>query len=272
MVADYSESLDNKIVIGGTMIQGVNYSSNATYKIMASKDGYLVVEKDFGSFKEEFETTVNVLPKVTIQNNIYYVNGMITNTKTGSKTVGEVTLTPEFDVLVDGESIGYNLYGENGLLLSHSDKNIYIGGQKSDVDYVKGTIKIDQKSYILYDKSGNKIETGIEYNPTIAFTDADHYIVDGYYTEYVIDGSGTEVQAYLTEDGYLKLGATKTDIKQTYSIIEGPNPVQPLPVNCIILLVCLCMSSLQLIKIMKAVIPTTKVIIKKITDVVTNLQ
>ena len=272
VVAEYSSTMDNKIVIGGTKIEDVKYSSNATYSIKSSSDGYLIVEKTIGSYVSEYETNVNVLPKVTIQNNIYYVNGMITNTKTGDRTVGKVTLTANFDVLVDGESIDYNIYGETGILLSHNDNHIFIGGQKSEVNYEEGYIKIDNKSYILYDNDGNRIETGIEYNPTIAFTDADHYIIDGYYSEYKVEGNGAQVEINLTEDGYLKLGTTKTDIKQTYSIIQGPNPVEPLPIKCIILLVCLCMSSLQLIKIMKSIIPATKIVVKKVTDVVTNLQ
>ena len=292
VVTEYSESMSGKIVIGGTKILNVDYSSNATYTAEAEKDGTLIIVKQVDNEVKKYETNINVLPKVTIKNNEYYIND---NTPTGTKTakdkVGTVTLTREFDVLVDGNSIKYNLYGKSDMVFSHSNNTLYYGGKESEEAYVSGmNIGIYDKYYVFKDAYGNVIKDaegnddivdGLVYNPKSALTEAGHYIVDGYYTDYIYTGNGADfrVSLYVANDkdfknglGYLKLGGEITNIQQNFIPKEGPNPVQPLPVTCIILIVALCLSSMMLIKVTKAIIPATKQQIKKITDVITNLQ
>lgn len=272
----FTNSVSGMLVIGGEYIEGINYSEAYEYKATVKPNGdvYIVqTSKQNGSVRE-IRADYNVLPKVTIDHGGYYfVNGNMATEKTTNQSVGEVTLSDNFDVLIDGKKIGYNLYNGQGMVVSSKGSKLYLEGQVSStiVYNPNGVLGISGNNYTFtvpgIDSDTN---TGIKYSPEINTTSEGYYIVNGYITEYKCSGNGTTITQSITDEGYLTIDGQVTDILIDYEATIG-GQVAALPIDCIILLFLMCSVSHPLMVLIKSVVPFTKKQYKKFTDVINRI-
>lgn len=107
--------------------------------------------------------------------------------------------------------------------------------------------------------------------PSIEITAANHYIIDGRYTEYIATniGGDSTTQVNVSEDGYLTINDLKTDYKADYSIQTG-GTVLHLSIPAILILVSLCLASAPLMRLLTGFVPWLKRTIKYIQSVLSK--
>lgn len=257
-----STTTDGYFAIGGTDTN-ISYDENKTYTVVVQEDGDVLLETS----NESINTGYNILPSVTISNNYYYVNGNITTVRAEDSSVGKVHLEG-YQVYVGNINLNYKLYGETGLLFGVYNEDIYIDVAKTSLSYTESsaTISIDENCHYLIDG----VDTGVIYTPEINYTESGYYVIDGYISNYKATGDGNTITQSLSEDGYLKINGKQTDIFIEHTITTGAQ-VSALPLNCFILLICLCLSSHPLIAMMKGFVPFMKKQTKKITDLINKI-
>lgn len=264
---DVTCSSNGKFVFGAYETPYVYLNSN-TYSIRVSSDGtvFIVYEENDRTF--ETKTMYNILPEVSIIDNYYYVDGYNTMIRTTNTKVGKVSLQNNYDVYIDGEPLNYQINNGEPILISHKDGKLWLDGDSSDIDYDESlisTLSIKSKEYYI-----NDIATGVNYLPEIDITSANYYIVNGMITEYKCKGTNTTIIQSLTSDGYLKIDGVVTNIKVDSKVVYG-GQVAVLPMNCIILLIALCLASHPLIFVIKSVVPFSKKQFKKLTDILNRI-
>ena len=261
-----TRTANGNFAIGGSKTSYV-YNSNYKYSLSIASNGAVNLIYNDGTNDITINTGYNILPLVTINNNYYIVNGYRTDVRTAETNVGVVTMDNDYFVYVNGTKI-YQLFDGKGLLISSADNYIWIGGDETGIEYdtaLVDSLKIVGKEYYIDNK-----KTGVVYTPEIDTTSEGYYIVNNKITDYKCKGSGTSIVQSLDEDGYLKIDGLQTNIKVNYTKVVG-GQVKSLPLNCIILLICLCFSSHPLIWLIKSVVPFSKKQFKKLTDVLNRI-
>lgn len=263
-----SRTVDNFYSIGGAN-SNILYIASSTYNVNVSVNGDISLDvTDTNGYTTNIETGYNILPTVTISNNYYYVNGNITTVRASSEIVGKVYLSG-YKVFAGGIDLNYNLYDEEGLLLGvDKDNKILVDVEKSTVAYSSfdANLTIDRNCNYLI----NGEDCGVDYKPEIGATKEGYYIIDGYISEYKAKGDGKTITQSLSEDGYLKINGDKTNIYVEHTISYG-GQVSALPINSLILLVCLCLASHPLISLVRGCVPFTKKQIKKVSDLLNKI-
>ncbi len=267
-VLDNKTELEDFYGIGGEETN-INYVSNSTYQVSINPSGDVWLNvTDVNGYVSQLATGYNILPSVTISSGYYYVNGNNTNVRATSETVGKVYLDG-YKVFAGGIDLNYSLYGNEGLLLGVYNNQVYVDVEKTVVPYQDSStavLTIDHNCNYQIDGE----EAGVTYAPEIGSTKEGYYVIDGYITEYKASGDGTIITQSLSEDGYLKINGHKTDIYVEHTIVQG-GQVSSLPINSLILLVCLCLASHPLISLMRGCVPFTKKQVKKITDLINRI-
>lgn len=264
---DVTCSSDGKFVFGAYETPYVYLNTN-TYSIKVDSVGNIYIAYVENDQTIETKTMYNILPEVTIIDNYYYVNGYNTMIRTTNTKVGVVSLRNNYDVYIDGEPLNYQINNGEPILVSHKNGKLWLDGDSSDIDYdysLIPTLSIKSKEYYI-----NDIATGVNYLPEIDTTSAGYYVVNGMITNYKCKGNGTSIVQSLSSDGYLKIDGVVTNIKVDSQIVLG-GQVAVLPMNCIILLICLCLASHPLIFVIKSVVPFSKRQFKKLTDVLNRI-
>ncbi len=244
------------------------YDKNNTYSIRVDSDGTIYIKYLERGELVEIRTMYNILPEVKIIDNYYYVNGYNTTIRTTNTKVGKVSLRNSYDVYIDEEPLNYQINNGEPILISYKDGNLWLDGDSSEIPYDEsliGSLSIIKTEYYI-----NNTPTGVNYMPEIDTTSAGYYVVNGYITSYKCNGNGTSIVQSVTSDGYLKIDGVKTDIKVDFKVVYG-GQVTAIPMNCIILLVCLCFASHPLIYVIKSVVPFSKKQFKKLTDVLNRI-
>lgn len=263
-----SQTLDNKFGIGGYNTD-IAYSSTSTYSISVEEDGDVLLNvTDQNGYSMTLSTGYNVLPVITTNNNYYYVNGNITKVRVGEDKTIRPRLVDNYRVFNGDIDLGYTLYGDEGILIGINNGKILVDVDQTLVDYssLDAVISIDANANYLIDG----VETGVNYAPEIGSTKEGYYVIDGYISNYESTGDGTIISQSLSEDGYLKINGKKTEIKVEHTKVMG-GQVTAMPINSLILLVALCLSSHPLISLVRSFVPFTKKQVRKVTDLINRI-
>ena len=119
--------------------------------------------------------------------------------------------------------------------------------------YSKIGTGLTTKVSINYVSTKSNIECSIK--PNISITEADHYIIDGYYTPYVV--TNNTLNPVLTDDHFLVIGGVKTDYKlaDNYVRVQKGGFVSVIPLSSLIFLLMLCLLSAPVMKLFQYSVP-----------------
>lgn len=157
--------------------------------------------------------------------------------------------------LVDGNYISIDVNNiENGIsITAENNKSSYV-------------LVIDNKIVDLgaYGTLNNSILA-----PVISVTESNHYIIDGYYTDYEVQV--TELNPHKSSNNYLILGGQTTDYKISSNDIstQTGGKVTPLNTSSKILLLFLCLLATPLMRLFQYAVPWGK---KTVQDVMNFLS
>ena len=124
---------------------------------------------------------------------------------------------------------------------------------KSTNTYSKIGTGLTTRVSINYVSNKSNIECSIK--PNISITESDHYIIDGYYTPYVV--TNNTLNPVLTDDHFLVIGGVKTDYKlaDSYVTVQKGGFVSVIPLTSFIFLLMLCLLSAPVMRLFQYSIP-----------------
>jgi len=178
--------------------------------------------------------------------------------------------TKGFTEYLDEESNKINVYDSEKELcvyVNKDNKNIY------DTFY---SIMTYSKSTKSYSKIGENLRTTVginntEIKPQIEITEAGHFIIDGYYTDYLANTSN--LNPVLTDDNYLMISDVKTDyqLSSNYISVQKGGLVKIINLPSFIFLIMLCLLSGPVMRIFQYSVPwstqATRYIVKGINKI-----
>ncbi|MCR5113503.1 MAG: HAD-IC family P-type ATPase [Acholeplasmatales bacterium] len=113
-------------------------------------------------------------------------------------------------------------------------------------------------------KNDNLVTTEVslsdkQFGPSIDVTEANHYIIEGWYTEYLYEGKNLNPTFYKGEDGkyYYKFASIKTDYEVSVNVTTG-GLIRALSLTERIFCLCLCLAAAPLMKFLQYVVPWIK--------------
>ena len=149
-----------------------------------------------------------------------------------------------------------------------SELSVYVDKVTSDDYSSYYSLMYYAKSTNQYSKIGSGITTKLSINyvtnkpniecsvkPNINVTEADHYIIDGYYTSY--KASTNSLNPVITDDHFLVIGGVKTDYKlaDNYVTVQKGGFVSVITLSSLIFLLMLCLLSAPVMKIFQYSVP-----------------
>ena len=259
---------------------------NVLPKISVSNGGYLVIN---GIDRPDIEVDFTTIDSISLDKDLnVLVNGNLityfdSNTSQNVQlkiSKPNVSLSENNYIILDAQTINSITSNEsinvNLSQLGYSDLNSFI---EADLEAEGFSDKLIQANGSYYrfriaNSNGNDIylQTNVRIiTPNIEFTTADHYIINGEYTNYqaVSDGGNSQTTVNVTEDGYLTINDMRTDYKADYSIQVG-GVVQRLSIPALLILVTLCLASAPLMRILTGAVPWLKQTIKAVQNVLSK--
>lgn len=271
---------------GLLIINGVqtNYEIKLPEVVSLSKDDFFVVNGKKSSVpitKEELssiELTVssdgtvmakgqkvyNVLPEVSIGSDGYYrINNISSQINAEDKEIKSVAVNQQWQLLINNKLVNYfipvpqvSISNDDYLVVNGEVSNVSL----SEVSSKNPTITVSDTCYYRFD---GVLSTTYIITPVITTSLDSYLVISGELTPYKYAGYRNEMKKVVTSDGYLKVNGVKTDYKLKVDISYG-GQVQRLPLECILLMICLCLVSRPLMKLLKAVVPWGKRQLKNI--------
>ena len=160
-------------------------------------------------------------------------------------------------------SSGFQAYfGKDGnkIQVYNGDESLSVVPSSTVYQLTYGETSIDGKP-ITYPMSDDKTGRGVSINetsicPDIAVTEAGHYIINSYYTNYIASTSGN-LNPRIDDNYNLVLGEVVTDYKIPTSDVttQKGGMVKPLTVEAKIFCLMLCLISAPLMKVLQGLIP-----------------
>ncbi len=224
--------------------------------------------------KGNFELSIDVETKQLL------VNGSPVGAKLSDGTISSVKYTVELPIIS---------YDKNGnILVNGYDTPVSAEAYDLDAEKLKDLVlknlaakdnpsaQVDlpfkvlpsNTFYYVVDKDEQLVNSKTAYSsnvtlatiaPDITITEADHYIINGYYTEYVFDGSSRH-NPRVNADNCLVLGNVVTDYKisvNNVTTVQG-GIVEQFSLQAKIFLFMLCLLAVPLMNILSAVVPWFK--------------
>lgn len=112
--------------------------------------------------------------------------------------------------------------------------------------------------------------SNVIYSPEIEITEANKYIIDGYYTEY--EFSNSILNPRVDENNYLILGNLTTDYQISKNNISYSKTITALPLNSLIFLLFLCAIAGPIMRLLQNMIPWIVKQIKLIRSLLIKIQ
>lgn len=257
------------LVLGGK-ITTQTYSSDLDVQVTSDGDVYV----------DGVNVNCNILPSVSKgKSGNYIINGEETTVKAEVSTISSINIY-DYVVYINNESIGYKI--DPVAIGVSSSGYLVVGGSQIDhlvysmVDISKiGINGLMQYTYddslITYDIDGEVVTYKLQIDVDIS--EANHYVVDSKYTKYEASDrskNGDKIELSITEDGYLKLDDTITDITLDYTTTKG-GEVSTLSLPAILLLLLLCFITTPLMSLLRTIVPWCKQLLENIEKLIGKL-
>lgn len=216
----------------------------------------------------------SILPSVSISKyNTYVINNLDTGIVAEDSQIDDVYIS-NLEVVINGKHIGYFL--DPVSLSIDNDSYVYVGSQFTTLMYEAANVSligIDTQLNYTYDGSlmTNKNDKNIVFEVEVEKSDADHYVIDGIYTDFVITGRKDNiVLTYDSDTNELIINGVRTNIIITVTTTNG-GQVTALGLDALLLMVALCAITTPLMSFLKKIVPWIKEIIDNLSKIIGKL-
>lgn len=270
-----STTADGFFVIEGT-VTSYAYADTIVLSVNSAGD---ISYKANSADAEWIDLNYNILPVVTTsKDGKYVINGEIT-TVSCEEIIKSIAINSNYELVINGKTIAYTSNGETlhlgvsvPTISKNTDNYLVIGGTDTTFnvsscanDY-SPAITISTDKYLF-----NGVETSISILvPSLTVSEADHYIINNMYSDYIATGNKNEIIQTISSDGYFEINNTKTNIKPVLEQTVG-GQVPHLPLAGLLLMFTLCLMAAPLMKIIENIIPWSKRQLKNIQTLISKM-